>query len=110
LLKYWAQSFIVGVPRIVVGFHEDGIVKEVRHLHTLSIPSQVDNLWNGKVCLNFVDKLLTFLRLNVTMEGEWYTLSFEEPFEKLTLKLGEDNSQWDEDDSNDSLIKFPRIN
>ena len=38
LLKYWAQSYTVGVPRVVVGFRTgDGIVKKVQRFYTTQV-------------------------------------------------------------------------
>jgi len=38
LLKWWAQSFLVGIPKIVCGFRDDdGIVKNLQHFKTTSL-------------------------------------------------------------------------
>ena len=38
----WLQSFLAGVPRIIVGFRDDaGVVKELRPLETMKIPRMV---------------------------------------------------------------------
>lgn len=38
-MKWWAQSFLVGVPKIVCGFRDDdGIVKQVQQFKTATIP------------------------------------------------------------------------
>ena len=38
-MKWWAQSFLVGVPKIVCGFRDDdGIVKNLQHFKTSMIP------------------------------------------------------------------------
>ncbi|KAF9972695.1 Dom-3 Z [Actinomortierella ambigua] len=42
LLKFWAQSYLAGVPTIVVGFRDDdGIVRELQTLKTADIPQIV---------------------------------------------------------------------
>jgi hypothetical protein len=39
---FWLQSFLAGVPRIIVGFRDDaGVVKELRPLETMKIPRMV---------------------------------------------------------------------
>ena len=58
LLKFWAQSFLLGVPKIVIGFRSlDGILQRVEELDTQSIPDQVSQygkrLWDGQTCINF---------------------------------------------------------
>lgn len=49
LLKFWAQSFLVGVPRVICGFRDDdGQIVKVVQYKTLEIPRQVrekPNTW-----------------------------------------------------------------
>lgn len=49
LLKFWAQSFLVGVPRVICGFRDDdGQILDVVQYKTLEIPRQVrekPNTW-----------------------------------------------------------------
>lgn len=58
LMKYWIQSFLLGVPKIIVGFRtRDGILVRLEELDTQSIPDKVRNQgkrsWDGNVCINF---------------------------------------------------------
>ena len=40
LIKWWAQSFLIGIKKIVVGYRDDdGIVKYVDTMDTLGIPN-----------------------------------------------------------------------
>jgi RAT1-interacting protein len=83
LLKFWAQSFLLGVPRIVVGFRADrgNAVVSQQTLETMRIPAQVmergSNMWDGNVCINFTAKFLEFLRETITQDGEVYGISFD---------------------------------
>jgi len=39
LIKWWAQSFLIGVPKIVCGFRDDdGIVHRLEEFKTQDIP------------------------------------------------------------------------
>ena len=39
MMKWWAQSFLVGVPKIVCGFRDDdGLVKSIQNFRTSTIP------------------------------------------------------------------------
>ena len=74
LLKFWAQSFLLGVPRILVGFRsQKNTLASVQLLETMKIPAQVrergTNIWDGNICINFTAKFLEFLRETVTKEG-----------------------------------------
>lgn len=63
LLKFWAQSFLLGVPKIIVGFRDQhGIVHRLEELETASIPGKVKKVgrasWDGNICINFAAAFL----------------------------------------------------
>ena len=62
LLKFWIQSFLLGVPKIIVGFRsKKGILHRVEELETNSIPNLVKKnkaSWDGNVCINFTANFL----------------------------------------------------
>jgi RAT1-interacting protein len=81
LLKFWAQSFLLGVPKIIVGFRSDrNTLASLQLLETMKIPAQVrergTTMWDGNVCINFTAKLLEFLREVVIEEGIVYGIKF----------------------------------
>lgn len=46
-MKWWAQSFLVGIPKVVCGFRDDdGIIHNLQNFRTVDIPreSQVHRL------------------------------------------------------------------
>ena len=58
LLKFWAQSFLLGVPKIVVGFRsKQGILERLEEVETRDIPGNVKRrgkgTWDGNICINF---------------------------------------------------------
>ncbi|KAI9826826.1 MAG: decapping endonuclease targeting mRNA [Thelocarpon impressellum] len=76
LLKFWIQSFLLGVPRIIVGFRsKDGILKRLEELETKSIPGNVKRkgkgTWDGNLCINFTSAFLDWLKQTITGEGVW---------------------------------------
>nr|RBQ84511.1 hypothetical protein FVER53263_07916 [Fusarium verticillioides] len=76
LMKYWIQSFLLGVPRIVVGFRtQDGILVEAREMETHRIPDMVNAdpnpKWNADMCVNFAATFLEWLTENINDEGVW---------------------------------------
>lgn len=63
LLKFWIQSFLLGVPRIVVGFRSrDGTLLKLEEMETAGIPATVQRRgragWDGNACINFASALL----------------------------------------------------
>ncbi|KAI3453466.1 hypothetical protein Pfo_010129 [Paulownia fortunei] len=87
LLKFWIQSFLAGVPFIVIGFRDDGgrLVRTER-LRTKDITHRVKmkNYWQGGVCLAFADEVLCWL-YGTVKENEDYILQFAPPFTRLEL-------------------------
>ena len=69
-LKFWAQSFLLGIPTIVCGFRgDDGVVRRLETMKTLRIPHAaraVKDSWSGDVCLRFVDAFLGCVKKHAT--------------------------------------------
>lgn len=62
-MKYWIQSFLLGVPKIIVGFRtQDGILSKVEEFETMKIPYEVQRRgmakWDGNVCIKFTSLFL----------------------------------------------------
>jgi RAT1-interacting protein len=62
LLKFWIQSFLIGVPKIIVGFRDKrGTLLRVEELATQGIPARVKRggrSWDGNTCVNFAAAFL----------------------------------------------------
>ncbi|XP_065877628.1 NAD-capped RNA hydrolase DXO1 [Euphorbia lathyris] len=87
LLKFWIQSFLAGVPYIVIGFRDDaGRLVRTERLTTKDITNRVKakNYWQGGVCLAFADEVLCWL-YGTVKENEDYILQFAAPFTRLEL-------------------------
>jgi RAT1-interacting protein len=68
LLKFWAQSFLLGVPRIIVGYRtQQGMLEQLEELDVQTIPDKVKlkgkGLWDGQTCINFAASFLECERL-----------------------------------------------
>ncbi|KAK0652254.1 RAI1 like PD-XK nuclease-domain-containing protein [Cercophora newfieldiana] len=76
LLKFWIQSFLLGVPKIIVGYRSrDGKLLRTEELATEKIPTSILKRgrvnWNGNVCVNFASAFLKWLRQTIDDEGVW---------------------------------------
>ncbi|KAL8720728.1 MAG: hypothetical protein Q9225_002462 [Loekoesia sp. 1 TL-2023] len=74
LLKYWIQSFLLGVPKIIVGFRsKEGILESLEEMKTAQIPRMVKQQgrgsWDGNVCINFTVGFLEWLSATITEDG-----------------------------------------
>jgi RAT1-interacting protein len=76
LLRMWAQSFLLGVPTIVIGYRtQDGRLTRIQEWPTQRIPNIVKQstwAWDGNVCINFADAFLQFLKSTISgKDGVW---------------------------------------
>lgn len=73
LLKFWAQSFLLGVPKICVGFRtKAGILRGLQMFNTHELPGMVrrgTGCWDGNVCINFAAEFLGYLKEVVKGDG-----------------------------------------
>uniref|UniRef100_A0A8C4NET0 Decapping nuclease n=1 Tax=Eptatretus burgeri TaxID=7764 RepID=A0A8C4NET0_EPTBU len=96
LMKWWAQSFLIGVPRIVVGFRDDsGHVQHLQTYETLKIPKMSEEkMWNAAVSLNFCEAFLSFLKEVVTRDDPKVVYLFSwEPGADVTYRVYENSEQ-----------------
>ncbi|CAN7941015.1 unnamed protein product [Ixodes hexagonus] len=67
LLSAWSQSFLAGVPRVMVGFRtKDGVVQSVKEYQVKDMPLLAEGQWSDAVCFNFLDEMLSFIKECVT--------------------------------------------
>ncbi|KAK5941768.1 decapping endonuclease targeting mRNA [Knufia obscura] len=76
LLKFWAQSFLLGVPKIIVGFRDQqGWLHRLEELETQSIPDNMlktgRRAWDGQTCINFASAFLEWLKTTIDADGVW---------------------------------------
>ncbi|KAI1404568.1 protein RAI1 [Hypoxylon fuscum] len=76
LMKFWIQSFLLGVPKIIVGFRsQQGILTKLEEIQTTQIPETAAKrgvrTWNANTCINFANAFLDWLRNTIDDEGVW---------------------------------------
>ncbi|KAF9573772.1 hypothetical protein EC968_008051 [Mortierella alpina] len=92
LLKFWAQSFLPGIPTIIVGFRDDdGNVVTVETFKTMEIPRLVrgkDGAWDTTICINFLDGVFNFLRKIIVVDDPevTYTIRWAYPFKAIEVE------------------------
>ncbi|KAF9928780.1 Dom-3 Z [Linnemannia zychae] len=92
LLKIWAQSFLPGIPTIIIGFRDDdGNVVTVETFRTMEIPRLVrgkEGAWDSTVCINFLDSVLNFLRKQITIDDPevTYLIRWSPPFQAIEIE------------------------
>lgn len=96
LLKWWAQSFLPGVPRVVAGFRDhDGVVVSVETFHISKISHLIKNeynCWKPTVCMNFCCEFLSFVKRTVTEDCHRVVYLFSwEPYKDVTYSIHRDS-------------------
>ncbi|KAK6171101.1 hypothetical protein SNE40_019359 [Patella caerulea] len=73
LIKWWAQSYLVGISKIVCGYRDDqGIVHSLDEFETQKIPDEAKDLyipWKPNVCFNFLHQFLNFVKSAITTDN-----------------------------------------
>ncbi|KAI5924298.1 RAI1-domain-containing protein [Camillea tinctor] len=76
LMKFWIQSFLLGVPKIIVGFRSQrGILTKLEEIETAKIPETAARRgvrsWDANICINFANAFLEWLKTTINDEGVW---------------------------------------
>ncbi|VDO41562.1 unnamed protein product [Haemonchus placei] len=83
-MKWWLQSFLLGIRDIIVGYRDDdGIVKKVGFAHTDELPKRGE--WSGNVCMNLLSNVLTSLRDLLEVDGEACLVRYEQNRDEITI-------------------------
>ncbi|XP_046462043.1 decapping and exoribonuclease protein-like [Daphnia pulex] len=70
-MKWWAQSFIVGIPKIVVGYRDDdGVVSRLKTIEVKQLPKESQGFWEAKVGMNFCQGFLEFARNCISNDSD----------------------------------------
>ncbi|XP_044038235.1 decapping and exoribonuclease protein isoform X2 [Siniperca chuatsi] len=96
LLKWWAQSFLPGVPRVVAGFRDhEGVVVAVETFPISKISHLIKNehnCWKPTVCMNFCCDFLSFVKSIATEDNPRVVYLFtREPHRDVTYSVHKDS-------------------
>ncbi len=92
LKKFWAQSYLAGVPKIICGMrNDDGIVQQIKTYKTMDIPKIANTNggeWNASICMNFLDSFLHWMKDIVIKDNPQivYSFRFQAPFKTVTVE------------------------
>jgi RAT1-interacting protein len=97
LIKFWAQSFLLGVPKIIVGFRSpQGHLVKLQEHETQRIPAMVKRQgqasWDGNTCINFIDAVLEFVKATVVGDGVVWRISRKQKESAIRVHVQEDVS------------------
>lgn len=77
LVKWWAQSYLIGIPRVICGFRDDsGLVRKLEDYPLSRMTRLGAEYWTPGDCLSFLEEFLTFVKKNV-LDGPQKVVLFE---------------------------------
>jgi len=88
-LKWWIQSFLVGIDKIIVGYRDDnGFVRRVEPMPVPHLLTKSKDYWHGNVAFNFLHAVLTFLSHMLTENDSTavYLLDWRPSWPTVNLK------------------------
>jgi len=76
LCRMWAQSFLLGVPKLLVGFRsKEGELLSTSDFKVRDIPGMVKRrkqTWDGNLSIKFMEHVLNFLKDTIKGDGVWH--------------------------------------
>jgi len=74
LQRIWAQSFLLGVEKVICGFRDDeGVLRRVKEFETEELPILAEqsgrNLWNDQFSIDFIHSVLKWLLETIPDDG-----------------------------------------
>ncbi|KAJ1645880.1 decapping endonuclease targeting mRNA [Coemansia erecta] len=93
LIKFWAQSFIAGIPVVTVGYRDaDGVLRHVEDIQTQDMPRRVRgrrSMWEANVCMNFAEQILGFIKDAVKEQGPQtqYCIEYDPQTQDIGIEL-----------------------
>lgn len=86
-IKWWTQSYLAGTPTIVCGHRDENlIVRKIELFDVNDLPKMSQDFWDYKVCINFLNDFLTYVKQVVTEDDPKLVFKF---YWKPTVKPSE---------------------
>jgi len=93
MFKFWVQSYLVGVPRIVVGFRDEDELRKLQSFDTLALPG-LAAAWRPQACLGFADAVLTWLRAALdAADGDAYVVAYDPEARAISFAQDADSAK-----------------
>ncbi|XP_048512941.1 decapping and exoribonuclease protein-like [Athalia rosae] len=78
LMKWWCQSFLVGIENVLCGFRDDnGFVRKITSFNVAEMPIMSKGLWDASTCINFGNDFLRFVKSVVKEDYDKNVYKFE---------------------------------
>ena len=82
--SYWTQSYLQYIKYLLIGFrNNDGVVQNVSYIDVNELEEIYPEQRN--ICINWTDKVLSFIKVNCVDDNLRYRLMFQPPFDEIGL-------------------------
>ena len=98
LSKWWAQSYLAGIPRVMTAFRDErGFVNNLEIIETQSMPrvaAQEAYAWKPNTMTGFLEKFLTFVRdVMAKVEDVVYCFEWNPEWEGICFTFDPDKTK-----------------
>lgn len=78
MIKWWSQSHLVGIPRVVCGFRDNsGTIHTLRTYQVQELPKLAQDYWSSDTMMNFLRYFLDYVKRNVEVDDPRCVYKFE---------------------------------
>ena len=94
MFKFWVQSYLVGTPRVIVGFRDEDELRKLQAFDTLELPGLAAS-WRPQACLGFADAVLTWLRAALdAADGDAYVVTYDPEAHAISFARDVEVAKW----------------
>lgn len=106
LQKWWAQSYLIGISKLICGYRDDDmIVRSLEKYNVNDFPQMGRQWWSHIVCLNFLDQFLTFVKKCVKEDETIYKFYWKPGSNVTCTKTNDTNFEILPDWFKEALLK-----
>lgn len=93
IVKWWLQSFLIGIKTIICGFRTDqGIVTALDRVCVKDLASHAKQYWSGATCFKFLSQFLSVVKAKVHSNDANAVFKFEYDPENQKILFRRDNN------------------
>lgn len=86
IVKWWLQSFLIGINTIICGYRDDGgKVRVLEKMGVNDLLTRGEKYWSGAVCLSFLSEFLSVVKTSVRNNDADAVFKFEYDPEKRRI-------------------------
>ena len=77
MIKWWAQCYLIGIPKVICGYRDDDmVVRDIQTIQVQEMPKTCKSFWKTDVCLSFMHTFLSFVKESVVEDDPCIVYEF----------------------------------